>query len=88
MTMRVAFDGKVYQFGPELWGDLNLPADHSWWARSVRWSCGRPGFDMRGLRWWSEDAPKAAMRADLVSQWLTAALAVNLPEGFVKITSV
>ena len=21
-----------------------LPADHSAWAKSVRWSCGRPGY--------------------------------------------
>lgn len=24
---------------------LELPRDHSWWARSVRWSCGRPGYE-------------------------------------------
>lgn len=23
---------------------LGLPGDHSTWARSVRWSCGRPGY--------------------------------------------
>jgi hypothetical protein len=24
--------------------ELGLIMDHSGWARSVRWSCGRPGF--------------------------------------------
>lgn len=24
---------------------LKLPRDHSSWARSVRWSCGRPGYE-------------------------------------------
>jgi hypothetical protein len=54
-SMRFTFDGQVYEFGPELWATVNLPADHSWWARSVRWSCGRPGFDMPDLRLRPED---------------------------------
>lgn len=41
------FEGKGYVIActPELWPMLHLPAVHPW-ARSVRWSCGRPGFEM------------------------------------------
>lgn len=36
----------VEVYGVLFAGDAWLPTfhDHSWWARSVRWSCGRPGY--------------------------------------------
>lgn len=41
------FEGTGYAVSctPDLWPLLHLPADHSSWARNVRWSCGRPGFE-------------------------------------------
>lgn len=44
---RVTFEGSTYVVGclPENWAMLHLPAAHEW-ARSVRWSCGRPGFEI------------------------------------------
>jgi hypothetical protein len=91
--MRVVsrYDGRVYEFGPELWGDLNLPRDHSGWARSVRWSCGRPGARVElNLDWFGEWFAEyaATMRAtERASVWSWAALAVTPPASFVKITA-
>jgi len=45
-------DGRTIEFGPELWGQMNLPRDHSDWARSVRWSCGRPGWTFDPVSLW------------------------------------
>lgn len=50
---------------------LRLPADHSAWAQSVRWSCGRPGyvpvFDWRAER-------DRAVCADYARYWLSATI--------------
>lgn len=27
--------------------ELRIPPDSSWWARSLTWSCGRPGYTPR-----------------------------------------
>lgn len=81
-------DGVVYQFGPELWSDMNLPADHSRWAKSVRWSCGRPGFHMPDVRLWLEDGYQRSMVQDLVAQWAHAQFAATPPADFFKITGV
>lgn len=59
--------------------------DHSWWAKSVRWSCGRPGwvplFD-------HEAAYGDAIRAEYARAWTAAQILRADGGGFLKITSV
>lgn len=62
-----------------------LPVDHSWWAKSVRWSCGHPGavplFD------WAEQMVRLRLL-----EYAQARIGATIPradgDGFLKITSL
>jgi hypothetical protein len=66
--------------------ELGLIADHSGWARSVRWSCGRPGFKPVGpLFDWGETRFDDRLEAALC--WQIGAGIVR-PEHTFKVTAV
>lgn len=60
-------------------------ADHSAWARSVRWSCGRPGWKPTFEVEWGE-AYRATIRAERARAFV--ALGINHPAGFLTVSSV
>ena len=51
--------------------ELRIPPDSSWWARSLTWSCGRPGYTPRfdfASSW------EASIRAEYARYWVGAAV--------------
>lgn len=85
---RVTFEGTGYVIGctPELWPLLHLPAAHTW-AKSVRWSCGRPGFE---AAFGPISMPREHGRPEVMLQmraWALAGLSVTPPQADLRITS-
>ena len=85
-----AADGRVYEFGPEFWGQMNLPRDHSDWARSVRWSCGRPGWTYDPVEVWQRSLFEDYARHFRMTSYcgLRVAVDVQMPGEAIKIVNV
>jgi hypothetical protein len=65
--------------------ELGLMADHSDWARSVRWSCGRPGFKPLGALFdW--DSYRYGERRETLIWWQIGAGIVRAEHTF-KVTA-
>lgn len=86
--MRFSFGGKTYQVGPEMWADVSLPRDHSWWARSVRWSCGRPGYTTSQLRFDAEQSYRRTLAAEVAYAFTVAQILSADGDGFIKVSGV
>lgn len=76
------FEGKGYVIGctPDLWPLLHLPAEHPW-ARSVRWTCGRPGFEMPTKLFTDEVAFDSASSMLQLRMASGVGLSVTVPRG-------
>lgn len=67
-----------------IWGPLGPWRDHTWWARSVRWSCGRPGYTP--LFDWDE-AYRDAVALGRMRGYTQAQILRADGDGFVEIVS-